>query len=164
MSSAESLLDFTYNRCKRWGWRRGEERGKEAGPSQGDEILTTHLFLHLQQAEEVQVLLRFCDLAPKLGPGGQTARVQLEIEPLSPPAAQASFHGWGSSPGPYPQQTMNQSSSPRSCPPLPPAAAGGPEAQGVTLSEMPGPRLGSSSSCSFQGVPRVTGRAQEPYC
>lgn len=29
MSSAESLLDFTYNRCKRWGWRRGRKGGRK---------------------------------------------------------------------------------------------------------------------------------------
>lgn len=61
------------------GLEKGEERGKEAKSSWGDAIFATHLFLHLQQAEEVQVLLHFCDLAPELGPGGQTGRVQFEI-------------------------------------------------------------------------------------
>lgn len=61
------------------GLEKGEERGEEARSSWGDKIFATHLFLHLQRAEEVQVLLRFCDLAPELGPGGQTGKVQLEI-------------------------------------------------------------------------------------
>lgn len=49
------------------GLEKGEERGKEAKCRWGDEIFATHLSLHLQQAEEVQVLLHFCDLAPELG-------------------------------------------------------------------------------------------------
>lgn len=38
------------------GLEKGEEKGKEARSSWGDEIFAIHLFLHLQQAEEVQVL------------------------------------------------------------------------------------------------------------